>query len=387
MNVLMFVANRFNPDRRVYAEAKALIKAGHQVIVIAFDRLKQKLPKENCDGVQVFRLRTRLSPAYGFGSLLWNGINMLLWQWKAYRVALKLHKEYRFCVIHCHDFDTLPIGVGVKLKLGLPLIYDAHEMYGYTMARVFPRFIVNVFLWLERRLVRMADRIIVVVEYQKQYFEKITGKPIYIIMNCRHLQNVEYQDSDREEKFTVFYAGAIAKRRFVLELCNVVSELPDINCLLAGDGEPQYVQYVKDKVSLIPNITFLGWIPFDDVISITKRANVCICMIDPMDLNNRIGLANKLFDAMVCGRPAICTKGTYSGELTEKEKVGLAVEYTENALKQAIIKLRDDAKLRERLGRNALRAAVTKYNWQNQERTLLELYGHIESELGEQGII
>jgi hypothetical protein len=177
MNVLMFVANPFNPDRRVYAEATALIKAGHQVIVIAFDKLKQKLPKENCDDVRVFRLRTRLSPAYGFGSFIWNGVNMLLWQWKAYRLALKLHKEQRFDVLHCHDFDTLPIGVRLKSKLDLPLIYDAHEMYGYMMARVFPRFIANAFLLLERRLVRMADRIIVVVEYQKQYFERITHKP------------------------------------------------------------------------------------------------------------------------------------------------------------------------------------------------------------------
>jgi glycosyltransferase involved in cell wall biosynthesis len=381
MNVLMFVANPFNPDRRVYAEATALIKAGHQVIVIAFDRRKQKLPKEIFDGVQVFRLRTRLSPAYGFGSFIWNGVNMLLWQWKAYRLALKLHKEQRFDALHCHDFDTLPIGIRLKSKLGLPLIYDAHEMYGYMMARVFPRFIANAFLLLERRLVRMADRIIVVVEYQKQYFEKRTDKPILLIMNCRPLQNMEYRNPDKEGEFTLFYAGGIAKRRFVLELCNVVAELPDINCLIAGDGEPQYVQYIKDKVSLNPNIVFLGWISFNEVMSTTKRADVCICMIDPMDPNNRIGLANKLFDAMVCGRPIICTKGTSSGDLTEEEKIGLAIEYTEGALKKAIIKLRDDPKLRERLGRNALRAAINKYNWQNQEKKLLELYENIDASL------
>ena len=43
-------------------------------------------------------------------------------------------------------------------------------------------------------------------------------------------------------------------------------------------------------------------------------------------------------------------------------------------MKEAIIKLRDSPELRERLGRNALKAAITKYNWQKQEEKLLELY-------------
>jgi len=46
-------------------------------------------------------------------------------------------------------------------------------------------------------------------------------------------------------------------------------------------------------------------------------------------------------------------------------------------LKEAIIKLRDDPELRERLGRNALKAAITKYNWERQEEKLLELYSDI----------
>ena len=77
---------------------------------------------------------------------------------------------------------------------------------------------------------------------------------------------------------------------------------------------------------------------------------------------------------MVCGRPIICTKGTYSGELTEREETGLSVDYSKEALQEAIIRLRDDAALRERLGRNALRAAITKYNWPKQEEKLLEIY-------------
>ena len=48
------------------------------------------------------------------------------------------------------------------------------------------------------------------------------------------------------------------------------------------------------------------------------------------------------------------------------------------ALKQAIVTLRDDAELRERLGRNALKAAITKHNWQAEQEKLFDLYERIK---------
>jgi len=104
-------------------------------------------------------------------------------------------------------------------------------------------------------------------------------------------------------------------------------------------------------------------------------------MFASRDPNSKIGMPIKLFEAMVCGRPQIRSRGTYAGEVTEREEVGLTVEATKEALKEAIIKLRDEPELREKLGRNALRAAITKYNWEREEAKLLELYRDIESGL------
>jgi glycosyltransferase involved in cell wall biosynthesis len=378
MQVLMFVSNPFTSDPRVYNEAKSLIQAGYEVTVVAWDREKQNLPRQSWDGIEVVRLRTKLLPKrYRFGSPLWVGFNLILWQRQAYRQALALNKENPLDVIHCHDLDTLAIGTRLKRKLGLPLIYDAHEIYGYMMTRTFPRRIANIFLWLEKRLIGKVDKIINVCEPQKRYFENITDKPISVIMNCKPLQSLEYQPPDNEN-FTLLYIGGLWKTRMILELVAAVKELPGVRCLIGGFGQPGYVQAVKEECSRVPNVTFLGRVPFDEVIPMTKKADCVFLMISPEELNSRLGLGNKQFEAMVCGRPIICTKGTYSGEVTEQEEVGLAVEYAEEALKEAITKLRDNPELRERLGRNALKAAVTKYNWQKQEEKLLELYRSLQ---------
>ena len=161
-------------------------------------------------------------------------------------------------------------------------------------------------------------------------------------------------------------------------LVDAVGELSDVRCIIGGIGTPENVRALEEKCDPVPNADFIGRVPFDEVIPITKRADAVFLMVNPQDLNNRMGLGNKQFEAMVCGRPIICTKGTYSGELTEQEEVGLTVEYNKEALKQALIKLRDNTELREELGRNALRAATTEYNWQRQEEKLLKLYESVK---------
>ena len=381
MKVLMFVSNPFTNDPRVYSEAGSLIRAGYEVTVIARDWRKQNPLRENLDGIEVVRVTTPLTPRHGFGGPLWNAFGLVLWQWRAYRQALVLNRKSGFDIIHCHDLDTLLIGLRFKRKFGRPLIYDAHEIYGYMMTRHFPRRIANMFLWLEKRLVRRVDHIINVDEAQNRYFKRITGKPISIIMNCKSLQSLEYQPPENEGAFTILYIGVLHHGRAVPMLVDAVGELPDAHCIIGGIGNPKYVRALEEKCANISSAEFVGRVTLDQVIPMTKKANAVFLMLNPQDLNNRDSLANKQFEAMVCGRPIICTKGTYSGELTEEEEVGLTVEYDKEALKKAIIRLRDDAELREKLGRNALRAAMTKYNWPREEEKLLELYGSIKAGL------
>ena len=239
----------------------------------------------------------------------------------------------------------------------------------------------NILLRFEKWLVTRADRIITVSEAVKRYFRGIADKPIAVIMNCKPLRSLEYQPPDNRDKFTLLYIGLLDRTRTLPQLINVVKELPDVRCFIGGVGQSGYVESIKEECGKSSNITFVGKVPLDEVLPMTKKADAIFCMFAPGDPNSSIGMPNKLFEAMVCGRPIICTKGIYSGEVTEREQVGLAVEYTEEALKRAVIKLRDAPELRERLGRNALRAAITKYNWQSQEQKLLELYETIESEV------
>ena len=141
----MLLANAFTNDARVYNEATSLIKAGHEVTIIAWDGERQSPERQDWDGIEVHRLRTRVLPGRHRIPFLAT-LNLLLWQRGAYRRALGLNKQKRLDVVHCHDLDTLFIGTRLKRKLGTPLIYDAHEIYGYMVAGSVPRLTVKLIL-------------------------------------------------------------------------------------------------------------------------------------------------------------------------------------------------------------------------------------------------
>ena len=370
MKILMFLSNPFTHDPRVYNEARSLVMAGHSVTVLAWDRKNENTPEEENKGIKIVRVfNTR------FMNLVPYDIFRLQFWWKeGYRKALELHEREDFDVLHCHNLDTLPIGVALKKKHSLPLVYDAHEIWGYMVAKDLPKWWADYYLWKEKQIIKYADKIITVNEPLKKYFTKIANIPISIIMNCKHLQGTKYEPS-HNDLFTLLYIGTLGKPRFLLELIDVVKELPDVHCIIGGVGSKRdYVNALKDKCASAQNVDFVGRVPMDEVLPMTKKADAVFCLFDPKDLLTRIGLPNKVFEAMVCARPILVAKGTFSGHFVGNEKCGLVIPYTKEDLKEAIITLKNKPNLCEELGKNAFDAAIRDYNWKKQEEKLLELY-------------
>src|SRR6266508_2701407 len=114
----MFVSNDVVHDPRVLKEGRALIRVGHDVTVVGWDRSGALPEEDERDGIQIQRVRTS-----GSMRLLWKDLfrNPSWW-----RRAAQVAREIRYDVIHCHDLDTLPIGVRLKRATGRPLVYDAH---------------------------------------------------------------------------------------------------------------------------------------------------------------------------------------------------------------------------------------------------------------------
>ena len=370
--ILMFLSNPFSVDPRVYKEAKALLDEGNEVTVIVWDRQRDYAPESMIDGVRVIRVHND-----GVMKILPNDVfrNPLWWR-KAYKKALELYrKEYNFDVVHCHDLDTLQIGVWLKKKLDVKLVYDAHEIFGYMIKDTASRWVSKTSLKMEKKLLGYIDHLITIDIPFKDYFASIVDKPITIVMNCKDLEYKKYEPAT-SDIFTLVYIGLMVKDRFFPDIIDLVGNMEGVKLVIAGKKEGVFEE-VKNHSEKYDNVEFLGTIPSGDILPLTRSGDATFILVNPDTGQHKMNLYNKQFEAMVCGRPIIVTKGTYAGKMTEELKCGLTVEYNKESVRDAIIKLRDNPELCEELGRNAFRAAKERYNWEVEKKNLLKVYEEI----------
>lgn len=368
MRSLMIVSNDVSRDARVQREGRSLVRAGHEVEVIGWDRRGTESKRDTIGGVKITRMRNtrlmRVAPSDMFRNPLW---------WRmAYREGVK----HEFDIVHCHDLDTLQSGVKLKKRKGTPLIFDAHEIFAYMIEEDVSKIVRNYAERMEKSLLRDVDHMITVNAALQDYYRERFDGDVSVVMNCPEEILAEYEPPTCE-MFTILYIGTLHKSRFVSELVDVVGSMDDVQLKIGGEAE--LYDEVERKSQQYDNVSFLGTVPYKAVMPLTKESHAIFCMFDPENRINQVGTPNKVFEAMAMGKPSIVTKGILSGDIVEKEECGLAVEYDEESLRDAIEKLRDDTSLFEQLGRNGLEAAKRVYNWAHQEKSLLNAVGRFES--------
>jgi len=369
MNILMILSNPFMVDPRVHKEAKALVDDGHKVTVIVWDRKHTYEDEDVVDKIRLVRIHNK-----GLLKLMPNDLfrNPIWWR-KANKKGQELYRNgFKFDVVHCHDLDTLQAGVWLKKKLGVKLVYDAHELWGHLIENDVPKFVVKRTFKMEKKLVKFVDQVITVSQPFYEYFTSISDKPVTLVMNCKDLKYSNYEKPDNEN-FNLIYIGGMKKQRFFPEVIDIMGNMENVTLTLAGKTENLYYQ-MKEYSKKYSNIEFLGTIPTNDILPLTKKSDATFIIIDPSSKHYQKTLFNKQFEAMVTGRPIIVTKDTFAAEMTEELKCGITVEYNLESVKKAIITLRDNPKLCEELGKNALKAAQGKYNWIIEKQKLLKIY-------------
>ena len=375
MRILTTLSNPFTHDVRVYNEAQSLVKAGHEVTVFCWDR-KQKHPQqEEKDGIHVIR-----SFNSSFMSILPKDIFRLHWWWrKGFKDINTLWKTSPFDVVHCHNLDTLPLGVKLKQRFHIPLIYDAHEIWGYMVEKDLPSWWAKYYLKKDKQLVQHVDHIITVNDPLQQYFQGFTGTPITQVMNCKPVKKSTYKPPTNN-MFTILYIGMLAPSRCITELIDIIGSITKVQFLIGGMGSSSYEQQITKHCKNHNNTKFLGKIPSDQVLPMTKESHLVVCMFHPTDRNMEVGLPNKVFEAAASGRPILVTKGSYYEQFVVTQgKFGVSADYDNDDIKKTIEDLRDHPQTCEQLGKQGLKAAQTKYNWDAQERNLLKVYEGIST--------
>jgi len=382
LKVANIVFNSFVNDSRVLKESLSLAKDGYKVTVVAHgERDLAKFEKRESFAIK------------RFVSLDRKVIKSNLKKLQIYLIWCKEVVNYckDFDILHCNDLNTLPIAVVIKrfFNRNVKIVYDAHEYETETYALNGTK--KKIAKWVERTLIGYADRVITVSESIAKAYAELYGieKPA-LVLNTPPLKRVSKRDIFREkfgidkEQKIYLYQGALTPNRGIELLLETFAQIEGEGRRKKGEG----------CGALLPCIVFMGYGALEEsiksycqkykniflheavapevILEYTSSADFGISMIEDSCLSYRYCLPNKMFEYMMANLPVIVSNLPEMKAIVQKYEVGVvAKEQSVEALKIAIEEsLKFDI---NELAQN-LESVRKIYNWQEQERVLLQVY-------------
>lgn len=181
-------------------------------------------------------------------------------------------------------------------------------------------------------------------------------------------------DYSLNDTVTVIFSGRLHPQKGLTVLLvafkQVLDRRPDIKwrLWLLGDGELRsQLESMAQQLGITQAVTFWGQV--DNVATYLEQADIFV-------LPSRAeGLSNALLEAMAWGLPCIVTCIDGNTDLVRHNENGLLINPgSESDLAEALIRLVDDERLRQRVGRLARRTIEDNYSLDMIARRYIELY-------------
>ena len=350
--------------RIFYKECRSLQRAGYDTCLLAANA-----DTEDIDGVSVIGMKIPFN----------NRTQKFL---KTSRIIFKKALEVNADIYHFHDPDFLPYAVKLK-KRGKKVIYDVHEdvprqILSKTWINRLLRFPASVlFEMYENFVVRRFDYVIAVTKHIKTRLQKnnsniveVRNYPIVL----EYVQNEDFADRHNE----ICYVGSIDKLRGVGEMVDAVEHL-DVKLKLIGKStSEEFMLHLKSKKGWVKVIEF-GPLEPGKASQALAHSKAGLVTIHPVE-NNINALPTKMFEYMAAGIPVIASNFPLWKEIVEGNNCGVCVDPLNVAeISDAIAFIIDNPSKAAEMGSNGRKAVEEKYNWDLEEKKLLDVYHELVS--------
>lgn len=351
--------------RMFHKEAKTLKKAGYDVTLVA-----QHDKEEDVDGIRIVPLS---KPKNRF-------VRMTRTVWAVYRKALKIDAD----IYHLNDPELIPVGLLLKL-FGKKIIYDMHEnlpkqIKNKHWINSYCRDIISVSVhWAERFLLFDIPIIFAEISYHKDYlwvknYTTILNMPL--IYQLRAIK----KEFPKSEKLVIGYIGGLSEERGSLTTIEMLRILkgrgvePRFECIGAADKPHEKKLLKLCEEYKLNNVVFHWQMPAHSGWSIIAQCCIGLAVLHPIP-NYIESYPTKMFEYMALGLPVIASDFPLWREIVEGAGCGLLVNPLNPAkIADAVIYLLENPEEAEEMGKNGRRAVYEKYNWEMEEKKLLEFY-------------
>jgi glycosyltransferase involved in cell wall biosynthesis len=314
-----------------------------------------------------------------------------------------LDKDIDYNYVWCNDLPTLNAGYNISKKLNTRLIYDSHEIFVETINQFFPKksnfiklFIFRLLIFImkthgrivEKKILQRVDSFITVNESILTYFkEKYTINKGYVVMNLPRISDTNFSTEiidfcklynwDKSSKI-LLYQGVLNHGRGLELLIETIAILPkEYKLIILGNG-PLLNSLIakKENYNLNESIEFINMVKLSELPKFTRGATLGVNLLEAFNLSKKLASPNKLFEYIHAGIPVIASDTIENKIVINQFNIGIVTSNDTFSIKQKILSISDyDHK---RYKENTVSAAK-HYNWENQEKTILDVIMDISS--------
>ncbi|MFC1975743.1 glycosyltransferase family 4 protein [Chloroflexota bacterium] len=362
--ILIFTSVHDAFDSRIYEyQAKTLVEAGYEIILVAIDIHTHQTP----DGICII----------GIPKPKWRSGRLFNW----FRFV-KISFAQKADIYHFHDPDLLPVGLFLKLLTQKPVIYDRHENYqeDILFKEWIPkplRYVISIlFEKLEQFIASRLSAVIVIVDEHLVYFDNAITVHNYPKLE----QFLELSDVPRNSH-KLIYTGGLGEDYGIQTLIRMLALLKNQPVYLELFGYYRENQAEVKAERLLcqyklgdDKFRFRGRIPYDEV-----RKQLVSAMAGLIALQDipafYTAFPRKMFEYMACGLPIIASNLKAISRVITDANCGILVEPDNpEAFAEAVTYLIDHPQESRAMGENGRRAVMEKYNWTGEAQKLLNLY-------------
>ena len=361
-------------DQRMQRICSSLVQAGYDVLLVGWQR-----PASVPLGSQPYA-QHRLRGWFQHGKLFYLEYNL--------RLFVYLLKQ-RAAAWACADLDAaLPTWLRARLG-GQPFVYDAHELFTEVPEVVARPRVQRMWQWVENFIVPRARlRYTVGPALAKLFEARHPGCSFAVVRNVPMAagQQVDADNQQVSNDYPILlYQGALNVGRGLAELLAAMPQVP-ARLIICGEGDcSAALRAQATRLGLLASgkVEFRGYVLPAALRQLTARATLGIMLLENVGLSYYYSLANKFFDYVQAGIPQLCIDFPEYRTLNARHEVAeLVPDLAPATLATALARLlpggRPGTRYRQ-LAANC-RQARQEWSWQQEEKTLVQLYAALNLE-------
>jgi len=298
LNLLLYPSDLASPGRLVKI-ARSLSSLFSSTQVIGIDQ--GALPTDEAVAPTVHLTRIR---GASLGAPL--GGLRVVGAWGA-RVYRRFACE-RVGAVSAQNLFLLPLAHALARRTGAVFAYNAHELETETVGSAGLR--QRLQRAIERRYIRRADVVSVVNESIAQWYrEAYPGVDPVVVTNAPTgadgVIDLRARLGIPEGALLYLHSGYLAPGRNIPLILRAFEQVTSAHVVFVGSGA--LLPEVERAAASHPNIHHLPPVEPEQVLAMTRGADVALCLIESGCLSHRMSTPNKMMEAFAAGVPALCS--------------------------------------------------------------------------------